>query len=179
MLLYAMVLPAQAAQKPVADFSVSKTFGDAPLEVTFTDKSTGEEALWKWWGFGDETGSESTAKKVTHTYKKAGKYTVFLKATNEAGTSTKTYPVPITVTEQKPSAIITFSSGMDSSAVSPYTLNVMKQILIDAGLTSAKITSTIRTPQKQAEIMYANCERTGPEAQKGIYAPAGDKIIDV
>lgn len=93
-----VVLPAQATQKPVADLSVSKTSGNAPLTVKFTDKSTGGKALWKWWGFGDGTGSNSTDKTVTYTYTKPGKYTVFLKATNEAGTSTKTYPVPITVT---------------------------------------------------------------------------------
>ena len=34
---------------------------------------------------------------MTHTYTKPGEYTVFLKVTNKAGTSTKTYPVPITV----------------------------------------------------------------------------------
>lgn len=93
-----VVLPAQAAQKPVADLSVTPTSGNVPLKVTFTDKSTGGKALWKWWGFGDGTGSDSTAKTVTHTYTKPGKYTVFLKVTNAAGTSTKTYPVPITVT---------------------------------------------------------------------------------
>ncbi|HHV24078.1 MAG TPA: PKD domain-containing protein, partial [Methanosarcina sp.] len=82
--------------KPVAKFSVTPTSGYAPLEVTFEDESTGNP-LWKWWGFGDGTGSNSTANKVTHTYTKPGEYTVFLKVTNKAGTSTKTYPVPITV----------------------------------------------------------------------------------
>ena len=91
------------ADKPAADFSVTPTSGNVPLTVTFKDKSYGNP-LWKWWGFGDGTGSSSTAKTVTHTYKKAGKYTVFLKVTNRLGTSTKTNPVPITVTEQKPAA---------------------------------------------------------------------------
>lgn len=103
MLLCAIVLPAEAAQKPVADLSVSKTSGDVPLTVTFTDKSTGGKALWKWWSFGDGGWSDSTANTITHTYTKPGKYTVFLKATNKAGTSTKTYPTPIIV-GQKPVA---------------------------------------------------------------------------
>lgn len=106
----------------------------------------------------------------------AGKKKIVVSATDAAGSKalyTKSFEVV------KPSAKITFSSGVDSSVVSPYTLNVIKEILTNAGLTSATITSTIRTPQKQAEIMYANCERTGPKTQKVIYGSAGDKVIDV
>lgn len=95
--LYVVVLPSQAAQKPVADFSVSKTIGYVPLKVTFTDESTGGKALWKWWGFGDGTGSNSTANTIEHTYKRAGTYKVFLKATNAAGSDTSDFQY-ITVT---------------------------------------------------------------------------------
>lgn len=168
-----VVLPVQAAQKPVADFYASTTYGDAPLKVRFTDYSTGDP-LWWWWSFGD--GSSSKDSSPRHTYSEPGIYTVSLKVKNAAGSDKEIKTKYITV---KPSAKITFSSSVDSSVVSPYTLNVIKQILTNTGLTSAKITSTIRTPQKQAEIMYANCERTGPKIQKDIYAPAGEKVIDV
>ena len=104
-LLCVLTLPVQAVQKPVADLSVSKTSGVAPLTVTFTDISKGGKALWKWWGFGDGIGSDSTANTVTHIYTKPGTYTVFLKVTNAAGTSTKTYPVPLKVTDQKPNIV--------------------------------------------------------------------------
>lgn len=75
------------AQIPVAKFSATPTSGTAPLTVTFKDQSTGGKALWKWWGFGDKTGSNLTADTVTHMYEKAGTYTVFLKATNVIGSS--------------------------------------------------------------------------------------------
>jgi PKD repeat protein len=50
--------------------------------VTFTDSSIGETT--RTWNFGD--GSKSTAKTITHTYKKAGTYKVCLTACNSAGT---------------------------------------------------------------------------------------------
>ncbi|WP_292378136.1 PKD domain-containing protein [Methanosarcina sp. UBA289] len=76
-----------APQKPVAAFSAAPTSGNAPLKVTFTDKSTGSPTSWKW-TFGD--GTTSTVKNPVHTYSKAGKYTVSLTVKNAVGTNTKT-----------------------------------------------------------------------------------------
>ena len=69
--------------KPVllADFSAFITEGKVPLKVQFTDKSTGSPTSWKW-SFGD--GKYSTTKNPTHTYSKAGKYTVSLTVKNTA-----------------------------------------------------------------------------------------------
>jgi PKD repeat protein len=72
---------------PVASFSSSPASGNAPLEVKFTDQSTGSPTSWKW-NFGD--GTYSTASNPVHTYKKAGTYSVSLKVKNKAGSSTKT-----------------------------------------------------------------------------------------
>lgn len=52
------------------------------LKVVFLDQSTGNPTGWSW-DFGD--GSTSTAKNPTHTYAQPGSYTVFLTATNAAG----------------------------------------------------------------------------------------------
>lgn len=71
---------------PVASFSASPTSGTAPLNVSFTDKSTGYPESWNW-DFGD--GSTSTEQKPVHTYSEAGKYTVNLTVTNLAGSSSK------------------------------------------------------------------------------------------
>jgi len=76
-----------ATPKPVAAFSGSPTSGNAPLNVTFTDKSTGNLTGWKW-TFGD--GTYSTAKNPTHKYSAKGNYTVALTATNAAGSNTTT-----------------------------------------------------------------------------------------
>ncbi len=58
-----------------ADFSVDPPGGEAPLEVTFTDKSV--RALNYRWEFGDDTISEQ-ADPGTHTYYKPGEYSIKL-----------------------------------------------------------------------------------------------------
>ena len=73
--------------KPVADFSASPTSGNAPLNVTFTDTSTGAPTIWNW-SFGD--GTASTEKSPKRTYSAAGNYTVTLTVGNSAGNNTTT-----------------------------------------------------------------------------------------
>jgi YVTN family beta-propeller protein len=75
------------SQVPVADFWGWPLSGKAPLEVVFTETSTGSPTSWRW-DFGD--GTYSTQKSPVHTYSAAGNYTVKLTATNAAGSSTKT-----------------------------------------------------------------------------------------
>jgi YVTN family beta-propeller protein len=72
---------------PTAAFSASPTSGKAPLTVKFTDKSTNNPTSWSW-KFGD--GTTSTTQSPSHTYSKAGKYTVNLTVTNSAGSNTST-----------------------------------------------------------------------------------------
>ncbi|AKB46497.1 cell surface protein [Methanosarcina sp. Kolksee] len=73
--------------KPVANFSASPTSGKAPLNVKFTDTSTGTPTSW-YWTFGD--GSKSYLQNPTHKYSKAGIYTVNLTVKNAAGRNTVT-----------------------------------------------------------------------------------------
>ena len=81
---------------PAADFSASKTSGNPPLTVTFTDKSTGSPTAWKW-SFGD--GSDLvTEYNPTHTYSTAGTYTVKETVSNAAGKDTEIKTNYITVT---------------------------------------------------------------------------------
>ena len=67
---------------PVADFDASPTSGTAPLDVTFTDLSSGVVTAWAW-DFGD--GSFSSAQNPAHTYAAAGTYTVALTAGGPGG----------------------------------------------------------------------------------------------
>lgn len=79
-----------------------------------------------------------------------------------------------------PNIQVSFSSGIDSSVVSNYSINVIKQILKSSNLTSATITSTIRPPSHQARVMYDNCENYGTKSQYDLYSKeGGDKVIDV
>ncbi len=74
---------------------------------------------------------------------------------------------------------ITFGKNANSSVISPYTLNVLRATLNEAGETSAIITSTVRTPEDQARIMYNNIVTYGVQHQKNLYGAAGDAVIDV
>ncbi|AKB53420.1 cell surface protein [Methanosarcina barkeri MS] len=97
--------------KPVAAFSASPTSGKSPLNVKFTDKSTGSPTKWKW-DFGD--GTKSFHQNPTHKYSKAGKYTVTLKVTNAAGINTATKSKYITVTSKPVAA---FSASPTSGRI--------------------------------------------------------------
>ncbi|MFC2107223.1 PKD domain-containing protein [Bacteroidota bacterium] len=70
------------ANAPVADFSGSPTAGYFPLQVDFTDMSTGDVSDWMWY-FGD--GNTSTTQDPSHTYNLAGTYSVSLKIVGPGG----------------------------------------------------------------------------------------------
>jgi PKD repeat protein len=78
---------AVSATPPTASFAANPTSGYAPLDVQFSDTSSGTPASWSW-TFGD--GTTSTLQNPVHTYRAAGTYTATLRVTNTAGTSTAT-----------------------------------------------------------------------------------------
>lgn len=85
---------------PIADFEGTPTNGTVPLEVSFTDLSTGGTIdTWEW-EFGD-TGISSEQNPV-HIYSAAGTYTVTLTVTGPGGSSTETKTDYITVTPPPP-----------------------------------------------------------------------------
>ena len=88
--------------------------GKAPLNVAFTETSTGSPTSWKW-NFGD--GTSSTVKSPTHKYSAAGNYTVTLTATNAAGSNTKTKFQYIKVTSASPTPVASFTSNVTSGNV--------------------------------------------------------------
>lgn len=80
-----------------------------------------------------------------------------------------------TATEQ---ATITFGANANQAIVSEHTRTVLNDILQASGNDSATITSTARTVEDQARIMYGNIERQGVDEQKRLYGKNGDKVID-
>jgi hypothetical protein len=73
---------------------------------------------------------------------------------------------------------IKFGSNAKKENVTNFSLKVLEDILQKAGLTTATISSTARTPADQARVMFNNIEAQGVAAQKKLYAAAGDAVID-
>ena len=71
---------------PSAAFSASPKVGFLPVQVKFTNQSTGTISSY-YWSFGD--GTSSTAKSPVHTYTKAGNFAVTLKVKGPAGSDTE------------------------------------------------------------------------------------------
>jgi PKD repeat protein len=94
--------------QPMADFD----FVANGLNVTFVDRSTGSPTNWSW-DFGD--GATSTQQNPSHTYAKAGSYTVTLTASNAAGSSRTSKLV--TVTTPPPPPVATFCYQRNGLAV--------------------------------------------------------------
>ncbi|MCK9630142.1 MAG: PKD domain-containing protein [Methanoregula sp.] len=69
---------------PRAAFVADPTSGGTPLNVAFTDQSTGQVTAWQW-DFGD--GQGSTEQNPVHTYWTSGVYRVILTVSNEFGSS--------------------------------------------------------------------------------------------
>ncbi len=81
----------EVEERPVAEFSASPTTGAAPLNVNFSDLSTGgSDTIVEWlWDFGDST--SSVLPSPSHRYASDGVYDVSLTVTTSTGVSnTKT-----------------------------------------------------------------------------------------
>jgi PKD repeat protein len=109
-----------AEDLPVASFSVDKSAGAAPLPVVFTNTSTG--ASVSSWDFGDGSSSPNLGGTTspTHTYARAGSYTVTLRATNRAGTATVQKTIVVTSSAPLPTASFTVSK---STGAAPLTVS--------------------------------------------------------
>lgn len=75
-------------------------------------------------------------------------------------------------------ASIKFVPSADATVVSERSKEVLRSILDAAGLDSCVITSTVRTPARQARAMFANIEATSVGQQLALYGSAGDKVIE-
>jgi thermitase len=94
-----LLFPGSSDGVPEANFSATPLEGKAPLTVVFTDLSVSDDGISSWfWSFGD--GASSTQRNPTHTYSKAGSYTVSLTVRDPDGDShTKTRASYIVVSD--------------------------------------------------------------------------------
>jgi PKD repeat protein len=91
---------------PVASFTGNPTNGAAPLNVTFTDTSTGSITN-RFWDFGDSTSTNTTSTSVGHTYN-AGTFGVNLTVSGPGGSNTVSKSNYITVLN---SPVADFTAG--------------------------------------------------------------------
>ncbi len=83
---------------PVAAFTGSPLTGTAPLDVTFTDSSTGTSITNRRWDFGDgNISSYEAATNPSHRFTGAGTYSVNLTVTNAGGSNSQLRSNYITV----------------------------------------------------------------------------------
>lgn len=82
--------------KPTVNFSYTPLYGDAPLNVTFTNQSSNDSAYF--WQFGD--GGTSAQENPVYTYTQNGEYNVTLVATSPYGcTASRTKPYSVIKTD--------------------------------------------------------------------------------
>ncbi len=116
-------------EAPVAAFTASPTTGDRPLEVTFTDASSGSITGWDL-DFGDGSTHGSGSGPWTHTYTTRHTFTATLTVTGPGGSSSDTE----TITVKEPAPEVTFTAD-PTSGVGPLSVD------FDATNTGGEVTS--------------------------------------
>jgi hypothetical protein len=74
---------------------------------------------------------------------------------------------------------INFGPNANGADVSDHSRGVLKAVMAAAGVSSLTVSSTARAPFDQARVMFDNIQKTGVAAQKKLYGPFGDSVIDV
>ncbi len=87
----------RAVPPPTANFQGAPTTGAAPLQVQFTDSSTGNPTQWQW-DINNDGVIDYTVQNPSHTYTTAGIYSVRLMVTGAGGSNTLIRTNYITVT---------------------------------------------------------------------------------
>jgi hypothetical protein len=74
---------------------------------------------------------------------------------------------------------IVFGPNAKSSDVTPYSLGVLRDVMSAANVARLTISSTQRSPADQARVMFNNLQTQGVAAQRRLYTPPGQAVIDV
>ena len=103
---------------PAGNFIATPLTGDAPLNVQFTDQSTGDITSWLWDVNNDGT-AECTTKDCSYTYADPGSYTVKLTVSNDGGSDSVIKPDYINVIKATSPAPIAGFPGTPTAGEAP------------------------------------------------------------
>lgn len=146
---------------PVASFTASRVSGHAPLSVSFNNSSTNASSYL--WSFGDG-GPSSIDSSPSHTFTKAGKYTVTLTATGLSGQATlsKTITVLKPLADLAVSLVRTGSKLTNGHRLSAFAVRVRNR----GGTADQRVKATFRLPSgatfKSVSAFGRSCSRTLP-----------------
>jgi len=97
---------------PIAEFTSDIRYGNAPLKVSFTDKSLNSPIIWAW-DFQNDGIRDSQSKNPVYTYTEPGTYSVKLTATNGHGSDTEIKYSYITVFPPPTITVVSPNGGED------------------------------------------------------------------
>ncbi|MFA5296229.1 MAG: PKD domain-containing protein [Methanoregulaceae archaeon] len=150
---------------PIAAFNATPTSGLAPLDVTFTDQSTGDITTWQW-DFDNNGVIDSTLQHPSHTYPAAGTYTVKLTVTGPGGSDTEiktgfitaamdppqaafnatpttgNLPLAVTFTDESSGTITSWAWDFDNDGITDSVLQNPTKTYTTAGTYTVKLTVT-------------------------------------
>jgi PKD repeat protein len=162
---------------PIAGFSGTPTNGVGPLQVVFTDASTGSVTNWLW-TFGDGFSATNTSNaSVTHTYTNAATYSVSLTVTGPGGANTLTQNGYIVVspggsTSKPVFSRVDFSGGQLTLSGTNGTANTQYRVLVCTNLTSGNWTPVFTNQfSSSGTFGYTNNSSTGTPAFFRLVSP--------
>ncbi|GMU83358.1 MAG: hypothetical protein AMXMBFR47_32280 [Planctomycetota bacterium] len=99
----------------------------------------------------------------------------FVRFYNDAVAVSRLPSLPVTI--GRSTAEVRFASSVAAARVPGFALAVLRELLRVSGNPRAVVTSTLRNPDDQARVMYANCLRHGPESQLKLYGAPGRAVV--
>ena len=154
-----------APPPPIAAFIANPTVGDAPLDVFFTDQSTGIITSW-FWDFGG--GVTSTLQNPSNNYINPGTYTVSLTVTGPGGSDTATATIFVTspVPTETPTSTgtITATTTATPSSTASRTLTRTSTATNTATATLTNTATRTATNTNTATVTASATSTTTPSA---------------
>ena len=161
-------------QAPVAQFDADPLRGSAPLDVTFSDRSTGEITSWLW-NFGD--GQSSGERSPVHSYVEEGTYSVTLQVTGPGGSDVHVATEAIQVDPPAQMTSVAPQSGVAGSSVE-VTITVAHADLTlgswDAGLGTGIAVVSTQVLSPTTALVSVDIDQTANPGTRPVSLRQGD-----